>query len=116
MTKIHLILYQIFVEILEKQKMTFSHKFNAHYGYNLGLYPLDWKDLNWEIIFENGILLNFSYIFIATYEIENIKENKLETIEQKSNINNFLFNEYLNQKKFDKSKKLINNSFEFLLF
>ena len=86
---------------------TFSHKFNAHYGYNLGLYPLDFKDLNWEIIYENGKILNFNYIFVTTYEIDTLIEEKLETKEKKDNINNFLFNEYLNHEKFQKNTKKI---------
>ena len=40
---------------------TFTYKLNAHYGYNLKLYPLDYNDLKLEITFENGKKININY-------------------------------------------------------
>ena len=51
-----------------------KYKFNAHYGYNLRLYPLDYKDLKLEITFENGKKIHINYIFASTYEISNLTE------------------------------------------
>ena len=86
---------------------TFSHKFNAHYGYNLGLYPLDKKDLKLEIIYENGKKIVLNYIFISTDKLKYLNEEKPEDIGNKF-INNSLFNEFLSQKKFEKINKKLN--------
>ena len=82
----------------------FTHKFNAHYGYNLGLYPLNLEDLNLEIIYENQVKININYFIFSTKEIIDLKSKNSEYYE-KTDINNDLFNEYLNRNKFEKNLK-----------
>ena len=85
---------------------TFTHKFNSHYEYNLGLFPLDINDLKYEIIFENGEKLNYNYIFASTYDITDFSDIKYENLKKES-INDILFNEYVLSKKVEsKTKKL----------
>ena len=85
---------------------TFTYKFNAHYGYNLRLYPLDYKDLKLEITFENGKKIHINYIFASTYEISNLTEIKSGNIISED-IKDPLFDEYVNNKNISiKSKKL----------
>ena len=86
---------------------TFTHKFNNHYGYNLKVYPVDKKDLNLEIIYENNKKLNFKYIFVSTYEISDLIKTNNENLDKKNDNNNMMFNEYLKQRKIEeKTKKL----------
>ena len=93
---------------------TFTHKFNAHYGYNLGLYPLDKKDLTLEIIYENGQKLILNYIFISTHKIQDLKEKILEDKGKIFINSNYLFNKFLNQKRYEKiDKKLSKLTKEF---
>ena len=83
---------------------TFTYKFNAHYGYNLKLYPLDYNDLKLEIIFENGNKLNINYIFASTYQISNLTEIGNTYFKD---IKDSHFDEYVNNKNINsKSKKL----------
>ena len=76
----------------------FSHKFNEHYGYNLAIFPLEKNDLNLEIIYDNGDIINLEYIFISTYEIKelNVMNNENKNINQQKN--DILFNEFVNKK------------------
>ena len=80
---------------------SFTHKFNAHYGYNLGLYPLNLDDLNLEIIYENKAKTNIKYLIFSTNEISDLKaENSQYLI--KNTINNDL---NLNKNQFEKNTK-----------
>ena len=53
---------------------SFSHKFNAHYGYNLALFPLDKQDLKLEIIYSNGNKINLDYIFLSLNKMPQLNE------------------------------------------
>ena len=77
---------------------TFSHKFNAHYGYNLAVFPMDNSDLNLEIKYNNGDIINIEYIFVST--IEKPELNKIDKDDKKINQqkNDILFNEFINKK------------------
>ena len=75
---------------------TFSHKFNAHYGYNLAIFPLDKQDLNLQIIYKNGDIINLEYIFISTYEISELTNHKNEN--KNDNKNDMSFKEFMNKK------------------
>ena len=86
---------------------TFTHKFNTHYGYNLGLFPLNFEDLNLEIIYENKIKINLQYFIFSTNKIDDLKEVNFE-YNEKININkdnNNLFTNYLKNNKFEKNTK-----------
>ena len=91
---------------------SFSHKFNAHYGYNLAIFPLEFQDLNINIVYDNDIKINFEYIFLSTYDIKDLKffnENKKNNynderyIKEKNNnnIDDFLFHEFVKNKKYE---------------
>ena len=56
----------------------FIHKFNAHYGYNLELFPLDKQDLQLEIIYSNGNKINLRYIFLSVNKMPQLNELKLK--------------------------------------
>ena len=75
----------------------FSHKFNAHYGYNLAIFPLNKNDINLKIIYNNGDIINLDYIFISINEIKefNVANNENKETNQKNDI---LFNEFVTKK------------------
>jgi len=83
----------------------FSHKFNAHYGYNLAIFPMDNSDLNLTIIYNNGDIINLEYIFIST--IEKPELNSINEINEKINQqkNDILFNEFINKKNLENHYK-----------
>ena len=86
---------------------TFTYKFNAHYGYNLKLYPLDYNDLKLEITFENWKKININYIFASTYKISNLTEIKSGNI-YSEDIKDPLFDEYVNNKNISNKPKKLN--------
>ena len=57
---------------------TFSHKFNAHYGYNLAIFPLEFNDLNINIEYSNGDKINLEYIFVSNNELPQLNYIKNE--------------------------------------
>ena len=56
---------------------TFTHKFNHHNWNSLLSFPLDYKDLNIEIIYKNGNRLNVSYIIVSQKEIKELNSSKI---------------------------------------
>ena len=77
---------------------SFSYKFNAHYGYNLAMFPLDKQDLNLEIKYSNGNKINLRYIFLSINKMPQLNELK-----QKWNYKNknSLFNHIKKRQKYE---------------
>ena len=77
---------------------SFSYKFNAHYGYNLAMFPLDKQDLNLEIKYSNGNKINLRYIFLCINKMPQLNELK-----QKWNYKNknSLFNHIKKRQKYE---------------
>ena len=71
---------------------TFTRKFNTHNGQSLELYPLDFNDLNVEIVFNNGKRVNIKYFFISNEEILDLNNAMINQInlteEDKKDITN----------------------------
>ena len=71
---------------------TFTRKFNTHNGQSLELYPLDFNDLNVEIVFNNGKRVNIKYLFISNEEILDLNNALINQInlteEDKKDITN----------------------------
>ena len=77
---------------------SFSHKFNAHYGYNLAVFPLNKQNLKLEILYNNGDKIYLEYIFLSTSEIPQLihKDNNKNVY-----VENYLFNEYMEKRTFE---------------
>ena len=76
---------------------SFSHKFNAHYGYNLAVFPLGKQDLELEILYSNGNKINLNYIFLSTFDLSQL--SKL-IYKKNFNVDDILFKEFMHKEKY----------------
>ena len=79
---------------------SFSHKFNAHYGYNLAVFPLGKQDFELEILYSNGNKINLNYIFLSSFDLSKLTQF---IYKKNFNVDNILFKEFMYKEKYTNS-------------